>query len=182
MMHMMRYSSSAATLAFFVLLLCDMQSRSIWSWAMTQESLDTSPVTNSGFAADHAPSGTAPLATPSETDQQRTRVPLILKRSKRASPTEKSTALLRRTKTLTAAKVALFLTAVAALLLASAKLHQCRNQLLKDIGREAEGNTGRRLAAGGGDDEKCGSGAMARTGVESDTGFLGDITPVDRQA
>ncbi|EPR64982.1 Toxoplasma gondii family B protein [Toxoplasma gondii TgCatPRC2] len=154
-MYMMAILSSPATLAVFTFLLCNLHNCYSGSWAMAAERLETVSGIGSGSDGRHAASAVPRSAILAEAEQQHTLVPVHLRRSKRTSLTKRSTALSRRTKTMIAAKVVLSLVAILGLLVASVKLQQCRRSLPESPSREAEGITGRRLAEGGGDDEKC---------------------------
>ncbi|PIL96039.1 toxoplasma gondii family B protein [Toxoplasma gondii COUG] len=70
-------------------------------------------------------------------------------------PNKKTTVALRRIKKANAITTFWLLTGVLGLMLVSVKLLTCRQDLLRNTGRGPEGNTVRRLAEGGDDNDKC---------------------------
>nr|PIM02890.1 Toxoplasma gondii family B protein [Toxoplasma gondii COUG] len=152
--------SSAATVALCIFLSCNLHNYCFGSWTLAAEQLDTAPGIR-GSDARHAPSAVPSSAIPAEAEQQQAPVAVRLKKLKRTSLRKNGTALSRRTKTVTAAKVVLSLTAVLGLLAASVKLYQCRQKLPANTSKQAAGSTGRRLAEGGSDDKTCVSVALS---------------------
>ncbi|EPT29815.1 Toxoplasma gondii family B protein [Toxoplasma gondii TgCatPRC2] len=143
---------SAAALAFFVLSFCDMDNWCIETRAMTAAvvSSDTVSATDSIYAA--SPVHSSGVAVEAKHQGTRAADPLVTSKS---SPLTKKAEALRRRRITTAASVGAVLTAVLGLLVAVAKLQQCRRKLVTDTNGTTEGHTGRRLADGGDDEDDC---------------------------
>ncbi|CBZ55604.1 conserved hypothetical protein [Neospora caninum Liverpool] len=122
---------------------------------MTAEVVDSIPVTDNGDAT----SAVSRTAIPAEAEQEGTRD--AVKRSRRSGT---KMAEPRHSKKRIAALVGAVLTAAVGVLLAAVKLHQCRQEVLKNTSDATEGTTGRRLAAGGNGDGICVSVAAAGPG------------------
>nr|CEL74041.1 TPA: hypothetical protein BN1205_089200 [Toxoplasma gondii VEG] len=142
---MMVPACSAATLAFFISLLCFLSNCCIGSRAMTTEVVAApSPMTTTTAAPPVVKKKESPAMC----------VYLLHCRS-RSSRTEKKTAAIRRRMAVTVTAAAVLLTAVVRMLLASVKLQQCLDKNAEAAGDKNEGNTERRLAEGGSDEDKC---------------------------
>nr|CEL66112.1 TPA: hypothetical protein BN1204_019375 [Neospora caninum Liverpool] len=152
---MMVNSSSTAAVVFLTF---SLHPSHIWcngSRVMTTGVLDFVPVMTSGDNGSDAASAVSSSAISAEGKQQRIQVGRLPKRPRRRIPAEGRTLTLPRTQKVIPVTVGVLLTAVLGLLLASVKLHQCRQQLLKNADGQTEGNTKRRLAEGGSGDSSC---------------------------
>ncbi|EPR57546.1 toxoplasma gondii family B protein [Toxoplasma gondii GT1] len=153
---------SSAAAAFFALCFYDMGDSCIRSSAVAANASDS--VTVLGGKADDsgAPFVASSAAPQGEAEQQLAHVNITSKKP-RNIPNKKTTVALRRIKKANAITTFWLLTGVLGLMLVSVKLLTCRQDLLRNTGRGPEGNTVRRLAEGGDDNDKCVSSAVAST-------------------
>ncbi|KEP62013.1 UNVERIFIED_CONTAM: Toxoplasma gondii family B protein [Hammondia hammondi] len=151
---------SAAALAFFVLFLCDMNNCCVKTRAMAAAGVASDTV--SATDGIHTASAVRSSGVPVEVKQQETHAALLM--TSRSIPATKKAAAIRRRKITTAVSAGAVLTAVLGLLVAVAKLQECRQKLVTDTNGTTEGHTRRRLAEGGDDEDDCVSMSSASLG------------------
>ncbi|RQX70638.1 Toxoplasma gondii family B protein [Toxoplasma gondii CAST] len=153
---------SAATAAFFTVYFGDLRDFRIRSLVGATNVVDSITAIDGKADDSGATLVASSPATQGEAEHQVTQVEIFSK-SSRNIPNKKTTVALRRIKKANAITTFWLLTGVLGLMLVSVKLLTCRQDLLRNTGRGPEGNTVRRLAEGGDDNEKCVSSAVAST-------------------